>query len=185
MMTISEPNYKLFNRLLKRIRRYLKVRQFNLGLRVLLFINGNSSTFVQDLFIDTSKDIWISTIDSLYLFSDKTQSFEHVMNPKYTELETISRIAEGPGSSIIAITNAGIFVIDKETMMWSSPMFADLGATIVLIDSKSRMWIGTASKGLFISSLEDAGQGILPININKINGLLSDTVSKIFALVTL
>ena len=293
MMTISEPNYKLFNRLLKRIRRYLKVRQFNLGLRVLLFINvtlhtflaiasplgvtnyfdikdglsqitvsdiaqdkngyiwlatqvgvdrfdghafknydqfrdpkdprngnfvgvlkvhpetgdlwkgtfsgvsvidantneeknipiqtpsGNSSTFVQDLFIDTSKDIWISTIDSLYLFSDKTQSFEHVMNPKYTELETISRIAEGPGSSIIAITNAGIFVIDKETMMWSSPMFADLGATIVLIDSKSRMWIGTASKGLFISSLEDAGQGILPININKINGLLSDTVSDI------
>lgn len=159
------------------------------GIKLLRAIDGNSidlpiqlpspsaQTFIQDIQIDPQGNIWMTTNDTVYLWSEQEFQFLSIMEP--SEKGIIYQIIHEKLDYLLVVTNSGIFRVNKSTFKWSEPLVINSDARYVFIDRADNLWIGTNGKGLLKTSITDVLQNIAPTHVNQINGLVGDVINHI------
>jgi len=120
-----------------------------------------SSNFIQDIFEDSKKNLWIATIDGGFnKFDREKNSFKQYIhqpdNPNSVAGNNVSKIVEDRTGKLWIATNEGVNLFDPEDNRFirfshdinDPTTLSENNTTTVFADSQGDIWIGTLTAGL-------------------------------------
>ena len=128
---------------------------------------------ISSLMVDASDNLWVGT-NGGGLLRYKNGVFTRFQSDSLNG-SIITAIAEGENGILWIGTRFGLVKMNNESLVkFSVPDFENANITALFYDHKQRLWVGTATKGLYV--LDDNGT----FGFSKSHGLQSNFVRAVF-----
>ena len=135
--------------------------------------NAGASSNITSLCFDKAGNLWIATINGLYIRDHKTRQIKTLIKSGKGNYSKILTVYRDQKNRMWIGSHSGIFLFNENSQTFKK--YFDLPdlkmVTIITEDRKGNFWIGTDQSGLFIGT--DKNGGTLLKRLSKENGKLA------------
>ncbi|ASD68481.1 two-component regulator propeller domain-containing protein [Pseudoalteromonas piscicida] len=126
------------------------------------FFNARNQAEIYGMSEDRDGDLWISTIDSVYLYNPELTRLERVLGNDEEQSVIYEGVFIGDDNVVLIKSSRGLLEYDKGSKVLSNvPLTEKLGIVVMAKDEQGGYWIGTET-GLY--QLSENYRSLLAIN---------------------